>query len=629
MVQISIQALKNLNNGGRSYPHSGYLGLTKLLVEGVVRTRVEEDRKLMAATSITISVKCYEARTKLTYSKINTLVDATTVLWTSPAQECTDIGDMDLPFRITVPPSVSGYSNLSFPEYKVFWRLEAVINHPPHFGLGVRQLRFYDLNLTRYDVQDPPPSPFLSRPSPIPGYQLCSASPRITPFYYRIDDPDHAVGPGDELPVSLNVIFDDSTSPKQQIQSMSVLLERRLDLFEASGSPTPPEILSGNGNISPYSNNTSEASSTVSLASMITSRSSTLSRKRSASPPSNLVLSSKTITGTIATAHSSEFHSNAPHQYSGVVRLALPAKPPPSQWPVGESLKTDLAHIRFELRVKITVSSPSGPVDVALEPMEIRLAPLSQEQRSVAFEKIARKKKAYSSKSAPSSRRTSPSPSTSGSSKAGPDTPPPIPTPGPSPFDFEGRFPLSAPAATTTTTVTGGLGGVDDSDHMMSASASGSGWKHRSAGKRRAQSAALSLTIPSTRQRSGSSALKSSGAASASASSASTSSASTITIIPTKSHGVTTATTNLKRMPSQAVRAWEEELEQISTRSKRRSDEMISGGAGSTSDVEKSTRSIRGTRTRRGTVNTMSPPPSAYIFAAQRNPPIPSISGTS
>ena len=125
MVQISIHALRNLNHGGRSFPHSGYLGLTKVLVEGLIRTRVEDDHKLLAASSVTVSVKCYEARTKLTYSRINTLVDATVVLWSSPGPECTDIGDMDLPFRVILPSTVTGYSNLSFPEYKIFWRLEA------------------------------------------------------------------------------------------------------------------------------------------------------------------------------------------------------------------------------------------------------------------------------------------------------------------------------------------------------------------------------------------------------------------------------------------------------------------------------------------------------------------------
>jgi hypothetical protein len=126
MVQISIHPLRNLNHGGRWFPHSGYLGLTKVLIEGVVRTRIEDDRKNMAASSVTISVKCYEARTKLTYSKINPLVDATVVLWSSPIHdESTDIGDMDLPFKVVLPPTVTGHSSLSFPEYKIFWRLEA------------------------------------------------------------------------------------------------------------------------------------------------------------------------------------------------------------------------------------------------------------------------------------------------------------------------------------------------------------------------------------------------------------------------------------------------------------------------------------------------------------------------
>ncbi|KAG8847768.1 hypothetical protein FRB91_011436 [Serendipita sp. 411] len=125
MVQISIQPIKNINHGGRFYPYSGYLGLTKLVIEGVVRTRIEDDHKLLPAHSVTVSVKCYEARTKLTYSRVNTLADDTHVLWSSPTDAPTNIGDMDLPFRIVLPPSIAGYSTLSFPEYKVFWRLEA------------------------------------------------------------------------------------------------------------------------------------------------------------------------------------------------------------------------------------------------------------------------------------------------------------------------------------------------------------------------------------------------------------------------------------------------------------------------------------------------------------------------
>ena len=126
MVQISIHALRNLNHGGRFFPYSGYLGLTKLIVEGVIRTRLDDDHKLLPAYSVTVSVKCYEARTKLTYCRLNTLFEATNTLWASPSpQESAEIGDMELPFRLVLPSTAPGHSTLSFPDYKVFWRLEA------------------------------------------------------------------------------------------------------------------------------------------------------------------------------------------------------------------------------------------------------------------------------------------------------------------------------------------------------------------------------------------------------------------------------------------------------------------------------------------------------------------------
>lgn len=125
MVQISIHALKNLNHGGRFYPYSGFLGLTKVLVEGVARTRIEDDHKLLPAFSITVSVKCYEARAKLTDSRVNILAEVTQTLWSSVTDDSSEIGDMDLPFRLVLPANIGGYSTMSFPDYKIFWRLEA------------------------------------------------------------------------------------------------------------------------------------------------------------------------------------------------------------------------------------------------------------------------------------------------------------------------------------------------------------------------------------------------------------------------------------------------------------------------------------------------------------------------
>lgn len=127
MVLVSVHALQNLNHGIRNFPHSGYLGLTKTLVQGIVRTRIEDDHKLMAASRVTISVKCYEIRSRFTHSRVNILVDVTHVLWSNPSltHECADIGDLDLPFRLVLPADTAGPSTLNFPDYKIFWRLEA------------------------------------------------------------------------------------------------------------------------------------------------------------------------------------------------------------------------------------------------------------------------------------------------------------------------------------------------------------------------------------------------------------------------------------------------------------------------------------------------------------------------
>jgi len=127
MVQVTIHAVQNLNHGVRNFPHSGYLGLTKTLVQGIVRTRVEDDHKLNAASRVTVSIKCYEIRSKFTHSHVNTLVDITQVLWSNPSltHDSADIGDLDLPFRLVLPADTQGPSTLNFPDYKIFWRLEA------------------------------------------------------------------------------------------------------------------------------------------------------------------------------------------------------------------------------------------------------------------------------------------------------------------------------------------------------------------------------------------------------------------------------------------------------------------------------------------------------------------------
>ena len=125
MVHLSISAIKG-NQGGRTYPYAGYLGLSKITVEGVVRTRVEDDNRLLPASSITISIRCYEARTRFTLSKVNLLLDATQTLWSAAdGLEYEGVGSSDHPFRISLPSKVAGFSTMQYPDYRIFWRLEA------------------------------------------------------------------------------------------------------------------------------------------------------------------------------------------------------------------------------------------------------------------------------------------------------------------------------------------------------------------------------------------------------------------------------------------------------------------------------------------------------------------------
>ena len=54
------------------------------------------------------------------------LVDYTELLWSKPeGQEYAEIGDTEFPFRIILPADVGGHSTMTFPDYRIFWRIEA------------------------------------------------------------------------------------------------------------------------------------------------------------------------------------------------------------------------------------------------------------------------------------------------------------------------------------------------------------------------------------------------------------------------------------------------------------------------------------------------------------------------
>lgn len=125
MVQLSLSTAKG-NAGSRKFPHQGYLGLTPVRVDGVVTTRLDEDRKPILAKSLSVSVRAYESRHSIigtVHSRL--LVDYTQTLWRKPDdQHYAELGDFESTFKITLPKRVAGFSTANYQDYRTYWRLE-------------------------------------------------------------------------------------------------------------------------------------------------------------------------------------------------------------------------------------------------------------------------------------------------------------------------------------------------------------------------------------------------------------------------------------------------------------------------------------------------------------------------
>lgn len=105
-----------------SYP----LGLTPVKLDGIVRTRMEEDGKPVTASSLTISLRCYEARQgRVGVLKTSLLMEQSQTLWTPSGGEYGPLGVGDFPFRLVLPANALGSSTFHLQDYRVYWRLEA------------------------------------------------------------------------------------------------------------------------------------------------------------------------------------------------------------------------------------------------------------------------------------------------------------------------------------------------------------------------------------------------------------------------------------------------------------------------------------------------------------------------
>lgn len=132
MVVLTLTPYRG--NHARSFPHAGFLGLTPVVIQGTVRTALEEDNKALKASELVVRVRCYETelghrpKTRNGTGKATQVVyEQAQILWSKRStDDWTELGDFQQAFRIVVPvDAVNAVSTSTFRNYRSWWQVEA------------------------------------------------------------------------------------------------------------------------------------------------------------------------------------------------------------------------------------------------------------------------------------------------------------------------------------------------------------------------------------------------------------------------------------------------------------------------------------------------------------------------
>lgn len=389
MLELSLVP-KQGNAGGRFFPHAGYLGLGDVTVTGTFLTKLPALATPLAVKRILLTVKCYEARMSGPFGS-----DADIVLWEKTRQiwepageaEYEDLADWEHPFKIIIPASAvdDAPSTQTTKEWKVVWRIEAIVDHKPIPYVGNRISKAYALNLFNHRMPILPP---LSPPSAITvGHDATAAQ-------VFINVPHGAFGPGDTLGVSFHAKPEDPTTI---LKSATVTLERRIehfpqrerspdDWFPPPAVPSPPSS-SGSRGVSAFFRRSisprpkyQKADSEVSSAS-----------GSSVGGIDHIIASTSKFTSfKVAEAACPEPVPGSGGMYWCQTSIPLPRRG--GTWDLGETVKTKLVAISFDLKVKLTFKPAKGRSSshhVSCPAMPVVLVGVSSPERIAAQAVIA------------------------------------------------------------------------------------------------------------------------------------------------------------------------------------------------------------------------------------------------
>ncbi|BEJ14293.1 hypothetical protein CspHIS471_0400600 [Cutaneotrichosporon sp. HIS471] len=342
---------KHGNVAARTFPITGYFGLTPVNIAGTVHVKVEEGGAKIPIRSVQVAVRCYESRESMRSARRDhTVWETAQYIWLPPAGTQDEVLDgWEQPFKFAIPPEVAalarGSQNLR--EWRVRWRLEVMVEHVPIPVVGHRVAYAYDLNL--YDHRNPSPS----LPSPPAAMILGSGA---TATHVHMNPPPTAFGPSESLAVSFSVRPDD---PSASIKKLQLVLDRRVELLDGK------RPMSG---------------STDDLPTQRRSRVQNLFR--GSSPQSSRGDKvERVIVTRIAEAQCEVPSPGENGAMWSMGSLQLPRRG--HNWAIGETTRTEFINMSFEARLKVTVKNKRGgsQKELVSQPIPVMIVGSTAEER--------------------------------------------------------------------------------------------------------------------------------------------------------------------------------------------------------------------------------------------------------
>ncbi|KAK4688494.1 hypothetical protein P7C73_g1598, partial [Tremellales sp. Uapishka_1] len=373
MLDIALRP-KHGNASGRFYPHSGHLGVSPVVISGSAVSKLMNDQicQPLHVKSIVLNIVCYETRSGGPFAsdREHILWHKSTVLFEPPAgEEYHEMSEWNCPFRQTIPIDIVKRvpSSQWLKDWKVGWKIEVILQHKPIPFVGERKARAYKLDL--YDHRLPSVSP----PSP-PSALLLGQDATSTQIF--LSPPHGAFGPGDVINYAFGAKPEDATTI---VRKVVVTLERTIEHLHPSLDGTAS---SSSSSVEPSRDPSPEAAASPHrsrISSLFSRTNSTASRSPEADS------SARTIVGRVCEATCLEPVLQDSGLYWSSVDLALPRRG--GRWDIGETTRTNLVSLSFQLKVKVYVKSlkpRAASKELSCPPIPIVLCASSSVERALA-----------------------------------------------------------------------------------------------------------------------------------------------------------------------------------------------------------------------------------------------------